>query len=143
MQTQVHSHAHVDVRSALQYTHHMHKSTQLGVRDMGFASAPGPNFSLKRWMASSSACSTLQRARTSEMYSQVLRSEARAQCFVRVGDGLSTTYLKSAQETSGTGAEGSEQIKMKGARSGVKDGVVTYSDVPCPLLAHEICKWAG
>jgi hypothetical protein len=72
---------------------YMHKSIQLGERAMGFASAAGPSASFKRRMASSNASSTLQRTRTSEIYSQVLCSEAQAQCLVRAGDGLSTTCL--------------------------------------------------
>jgi hypothetical protein len=116
----------------------MHKSTQLGVRVIGFASAPGPSFSLRHLIASSSACSTLQRTRTSEIYSQVLRSEARAQCFVRVGDGLSTTCLKSDHATSGTGLG-----RIRAHERGEQGCKATYRDVSSPFLAHEVGERAG
>ena len=91
-------------------------------------------------MASSSACSTLQRTLTSDMYSQVLRSEARAQCLVRRGDGLSTTCLKSVQDTSGTG-KCRVRTKTRQKKCG-RGGEFTYSYVPRPFLPHEISKRA-
>jgi hypothetical protein len=103
---------------SLRRASHVAKSTQLGVRAMGFASAAGPNASFSRRMALSNACSTLHFTLTSEMYSHVLRSETQAQCFVRAGEGLSTTCMKSDQRRSGTGARKSQSMAIAGGAEG-------------------------
>jgi hypothetical protein len=57
---------------------------------------------------------------------------------VRVGDGLSTTCLKSDHATSGTGAG-----RIRACKGGEQGCKATYGDVSSPFLANEVGERAG